>query len=64
MFLALPCDTLGLTYREADAVCHLVDYVGHHLATFNRRWTFEQALRKEQAWHEAQPLAPQFAPRD
>ena len=47
----------GISFREADAVRHVVDFVQAHLETFNPRWTLAQVRAKERAWHEALALA-------
>ena len=41
----------GVTYREANMVRHMVDFVGAHADTFNPRWTLDRARAEEQKWH-------------
>jgi hypothetical protein len=41
---------LGITYREADMVRHMVDFVCAHRDKFNPRWTLNRARTEEQRW--------------
>ena len=43
---------VGITFREANGVWHLADYVGAHLDTFNPAWGLDRARRAEQDWHD------------
>jgi hypothetical protein len=41
----------GITYSEANGVCHMVDFVTAHVDAFNPRWTLKRARAEEQKWH-------------
>ena len=41
----------GVTYTEANAVHHMVDFVRAHANNFNPRWTLIRACAEEQKWH-------------
>ena len=41
----------GVTYTEANAASHMVDFVIDHPDIFNPVWTLERARAEEQKWH-------------